>query len=484
MEKLFKLLFSLFLLVTTIQASESVPTQEEVAKLYVATFNRAPDAAGLNYWVNDSGLKLSGIAQSFFDAPETQALYPIGTTNKNFIESVYKNLFNREVDIAGLNYWENQLNIGSFTKNSFIQAVINGAQNTATSNDADILNNKTIVGLSFSVAGKTDVKEAKAIMANIGSDIASVDSAISAFGISKYTTNDNTSTTSRAEFAGKYSIILSAYGPDGGPLSHSFTNNIHPYEHISDGCMIGGGGSITVTHYTEVSTFGTYLKGTLDDDIVVKGNGNYSNYFFDGLLLSNGNYSIDLNTQFFIDELEFYKDEDGINNVKGSYSTVFNDCTGYFTGYSLDYLRGDFNDYLITPDKTVDDIPVEDDIKNYYSGSWTGTTHVYLKDNTNVYCKWNLNIKIASDNTTSATATLISHSNDEGECESFSSANGNIDNITDSGFLYTINNTSSEYIMGGNTFNFKGNTSQVTQSNTFTLFGYTAKRETSINKYM
>ncbi|WP_367278395.1 DUF4214 domain-containing protein [Sulfurimonas sp.] len=43
----------------------------DVCKLYVATFNRAPDAAGLSYWVNNSGLSIEGIAQSFFDQPET-----------------------------------------------------------------------------------------------------------------------------------------------------------------------------------------------------------------------------------------------------------------------------------------------------------------------------------------------------------------------------------------------------------------------------
>jgi hypothetical protein len=34
----------------------AVATLENVAKLYVATFNRAPLQAGLEYWVNTSGL--------------------------------------------------------------------------------------------------------------------------------------------------------------------------------------------------------------------------------------------------------------------------------------------------------------------------------------------------------------------------------------------------------------------------------------------
>ena len=63
--KYFKILLTVALLHAFSYASEAVPNQEEVAKLYVATFNRAPDSTGLNYWTNDSDLKLSKIAQSF-----------------------------------------------------------------------------------------------------------------------------------------------------------------------------------------------------------------------------------------------------------------------------------------------------------------------------------------------------------------------------------------------------------------------------------
>ena len=167
-----------------LQASEEIPTQEEVAKLYVATFNRAPDSAGLTYWTTNSGLPLSGIAQSFFEQPETKALYPTTTANTDFISSVYSNLFNRQPDTAGLNYWEGELNNGNISKDRFIQAVINGAKNTATSNDADILSNKTTVGLSFSEAGKTDVDEAKSIMNGISDDDTTMTSAVTKFGIS------------------------------------------------------------------------------------------------------------------------------------------------------------------------------------------------------------------------------------------------------------------------------------------------------------
>ncbi len=178
--------FIALMLTLAVNASEEIPTQEEVAKLYVATFNRAPDAAGLAYWTNSSGLTLSGIAQSFFDQPETLTLYPVQTTNASFITSVYENLFNRQPDTAGLNYWENELNTGVFTKNRFIEAVIAGALNSDLSQDANILINKMIVGLSFADAGLENPDDARTIMLNITEDSVTLTSAVTSFGIALY----------------------------------------------------------------------------------------------------------------------------------------------------------------------------------------------------------------------------------------------------------------------------------------------------------
>jgi len=52
------------------------PTKEKVTKLYVATFNRAPDSEGIDYWINQSSLSLSQIAMSFFEQKEIEGKYP------------------------------------------------------------------------------------------------------------------------------------------------------------------------------------------------------------------------------------------------------------------------------------------------------------------------------------------------------------------------------------------------------------------------
>jgi len=101
-------------------------SKDGIVKLYVATFDRAPDSAGLDYWAS-SGVSIENIARSFFDQPETKAKYPDGTTTQEFVSSVYRNLFRREADVAGADYWVNALDSGAVEKSTFILAVVNGA---------------------------------------------------------------------------------------------------------------------------------------------------------------------------------------------------------------------------------------------------------------------------------------------------------------------------------------------------------------------
>lgn len=170
----------------------SIATQGNIAELYVATFNRAPDAAGLDYWDN-TGMSIEDIAQSFFDQTETQALYPTGTTTTDFVMAVYQNLFNRAPDQAGLDYWSIQLSSHDISNQNFILAVTNGALGS----DATILQNKKTVGLTFANYGLSDVALAHTVMANVDATTVSVDAAKAIVtrttfsGVTIYTVEDN-----------------------------------------------------------------------------------------------------------------------------------------------------------------------------------------------------------------------------------------------------------------------------------------------------
>ena len=156
-----------FKLIDDAVAQASEVTEQQVAELYVATFNRAPDKPGLDFWVYDSGFTIEQIAESFFDQTETQDLYLPGTTEAMFVTSVYDNLFNRLPDAAGQDYWIYALESGAVTRPVMIEAVKNGAQGT----DAEIVANKTEVGLYYANKNLQEYFS----LSNVTEDISTVD---------------------------------------------------------------------------------------------------------------------------------------------------------------------------------------------------------------------------------------------------------------------------------------------------------------------
>lgn len=120
-------------------------TKQEVTQLYVATFNRAPDANGLNFWVN-AGMTIEDIASTFFLMAETQAKYPEGTTDEEFVTTIYQNVFGRDPEQAGLDFWVGEGGLGGgVPRSEMILTVIGGAAGV----DLEVLNNKTEVGLYY-----------------------------------------------------------------------------------------------------------------------------------------------------------------------------------------------------------------------------------------------------------------------------------------------------------------------------------------------
>jgi ELWxxDGT repeat protein len=101
----------------------------------------------------NNGMSLSAIAQSYSVQTESTNLYSFLASPNTastaavdaFIASVYQNLFNRAPDAAGQAYYVQQLQNGQNTVGGTIIAIESGAQG----NDLLILNNKLIVGDYF-----------------------------------------------------------------------------------------------------------------------------------------------------------------------------------------------------------------------------------------------------------------------------------------------------------------------------------------------
>ena len=139
---------------------------ESVVEMYIAYFNRAPDAAGLNFWctAHANGMSLEAISAEFATQPETLATYPEDTTNLEFVSDVYENVLGRVPDIDGLRFWADHLDDGSIGRGNFILAMLNGVQDGSL--DRAYLDQKTDLGALFAVhRGMSNVDDASQVMA-------------------------------------------------------------------------------------------------------------------------------------------------------------------------------------------------------------------------------------------------------------------------------------------------------------------------------
>ncbi|MEM6938761.1 MAG: DUF4214 domain-containing protein [Pseudomonadota bacterium] len=144
----------------------------DLAKIYAAYFNRAPDSEGLFFWADKlaEGLSIEAIAEFFFDQDETRALYPDPANTDAFVTSIYANVLGRVPDGAGFDFWTEQLSLGNVTQGSFVLEIIRGAQG----DDITYLQNKAELGVSYSaIGGLSDVANGGAVFSSFGnSDLA------------------------------------------------------------------------------------------------------------------------------------------------------------------------------------------------------------------------------------------------------------------------------------------------------------------------
>lgn len=104
-----------------------VTTQQKVAALYTAIFNRAPDQAGLNFWTAqiNAGTSFASIAAGF-------AQHEVFTTgigaldNAGYVSALYTNILGSAGDTAGIAYWTARLAAGE-SKAAIVAEFVNGS---------------------------------------------------------------------------------------------------------------------------------------------------------------------------------------------------------------------------------------------------------------------------------------------------------------------------------------------------------------------
>ena len=150
-----------------------------VQKAYVAFYGRPADYAGQQFWaqvLEQSGGNLASIIDAFGASAESTALYGAGTTLQR-VEKIYLQLFNREAEESGKQWWANQIDSGNVSLQSAALSILNGA----TSGDDLIIVNKKVEaaalattqmeskGLSGSY-DERDIDAARSFLSSIGKE--------------------------------------------------------------------------------------------------------------------------------------------------------------------------------------------------------------------------------------------------------------------------------------------------------------------------
>ncbi|MBR7745975.1 DUF4214 domain-containing protein [Undibacterium baiyunense] len=120
-----------------------------VQKIYIAYFGRPADVAGLAYWEEQLDKKIISIeklAESFSLQTEYQNIYR-GKNSKEVLSDMYRNLFGREADVPGLNYWSKEVEIGNINIGLAALALVNGT--TPGSTDEKTISNKLQYAIDF-----------------------------------------------------------------------------------------------------------------------------------------------------------------------------------------------------------------------------------------------------------------------------------------------------------------------------------------------
>jgi hypothetical protein len=133
-------------------------------ELYVAFFNRVPDADGLSYWISQrqQGVSVDQIAQSFYGAAVQFADltgYSSTMSNSDFVKVIYKNVLGRSgitaPPDADVQYWAGELSASRATKGSLVSGMLGSAHsfkgNPTWGWVADLLDNKVTVANHFAV---------------------------------------------------------------------------------------------------------------------------------------------------------------------------------------------------------------------------------------------------------------------------------------------------------------------------------------------
>ncbi len=163
--------------IKAVSTSVSTATLDRVIELYVAFFNRIPDANGLSYWLSQAkgGTAISAIADTFYGAGVQYSSltgFSATMTNADFVNVIYRNVLGRKdgADAEGLAYWTGELSSGRASRGTLVNTILDSAHTFKGSATfgyvADLLDNKITVAKRIAVDWGLNYLSADASISN------------------------------------------------------------------------------------------------------------------------------------------------------------------------------------------------------------------------------------------------------------------------------------------------------------------------------
>ena len=179
-----------------------MPEVDQVAAVYVGYFGRAPDSAGRDFWLSDlndsvaQGVSPAATAEEmasgFRFSDEAQDIYPFldpavsqrasGTQVDAFVDDVFDNLFNRNPDEAGKDFWTGEIQ-ARLSAGETIGDVIVDVMAGASGDDVRTLQNKIHVANNYTdTISNFNAEDSVGIVGSVGNTEESVSQALAQIG--------------------------------------------------------------------------------------------------------------------------------------------------------------------------------------------------------------------------------------------------------------------------------------------------------------
>lgn len=103
----------------------------QVYRIYKAAFNRPADPGGLGFWIDnlDRGTSIGAITAAFVNSDEFRSIYGTAPTHREIATRFYQNVLGRAPDAGGLDFWINVLDSGAASVPAVLAAFADSPEN-------------------------------------------------------------------------------------------------------------------------------------------------------------------------------------------------------------------------------------------------------------------------------------------------------------------------------------------------------------------